>query len=187
MNDREKLLKFLSKYFTCPITAVEVGVWLGEFSQAILDNLDIKKIYLIDPWKIHKHIDKIYYINRADTANNQIEMDRLYHNTIKRFKGNNKVQIYRKSSVEASKLFVDGSLDFVYIDGCHDYNFVFDDLNHWSKKINNKGLLICDDYIWGNEQTGKSVQNAIKSFLKTSQFAKFKHFNSQFVIRRHNG
>jgi len=41
----------------------------------------------------------------------------------------------------------DESLDAVFVDGAHDYDNVFADLNFWIKKIRKGGQMLGDDYI----------------------------------------
>jgi predicted O-methyltransferase YrrM len=52
------------------------------------------------------------------------------------------------TSVEASKLFEDKTLDFVFIDGAHDYDSVFDDIHHWFPKVKVGGYISGDDLDW---------------------------------------
>lgn len=64
-------------------------------------------------------------------------------------------------SIEASKLFEDESLDFVFIDGAHDYESVKQDLEHWYPKIKTGGWLGGDDlHLSGvREATDEFFQN----------------------------
>jgi hypothetical protein len=55
--------------------------------------------------------------------------------------------IIRKTSFDAAKDFSDESLDFVYIDGAHDFKNVTDDINIWSKKVRKGGVISGHDYI----------------------------------------
>lgn len=54
----------------------------------------------------------------------------------------------RLPSVEASKLYKDGSLDFVFIDACHETDFVKADIAAWSPKIRKGGVIAGHDYDW---------------------------------------
>jgi hypothetical protein len=51
-------------------------------------------------------------------------------------------------SVEASKLYENESLDFVFIDGAHDYQSVKEDIEHWFPKVKRGGYIAGDDYNW---------------------------------------
>jgi len=50
------------------------------------------------------------------------------------------------SSVSASRLFSDESLDWVHLDACHDYNSVKTDIQAWLPKVKTGGWLSGDDY-----------------------------------------
>jgi cephalosporin hydroxylase len=49
-------------------------------------------------------------------------------------------------SVEASKLYQDKSLDFVYIDANHDYENVLEDIKVWLPKVKEDGIISGHDY-----------------------------------------
>jgi hypothetical protein len=41
-------------------------------------------------------------------------------------------------------------IDYVFLDGGHEYNTVFSDLNCCYEVINNNGTVLCDDYDLGS-------------------------------------
>ncbi|MCA9806745.1 MAG: class I SAM-dependent methyltransferase [Cyanobacteria bacterium HKST-UBA06] len=51
-------------------------------------------------------------------------------------------------SAQAAKFFGDNSLDFVYIDGSHEYNDVLEDLNLWYPKVKPGGWFCGHDYVF---------------------------------------
>jgi cephalosporin hydroxylase len=57
------------------------------------------------------------------------------------------VNIIRNESVEAAKLYEDGSLDFVFIDASHHYEYVKADLDAWYPKIKKGGYIGGHDYV----------------------------------------
>lgn len=56
------------------------------------------------------------------------------------------VDFVLKSSMEAVKNVPDESLDFVFIDACHAYEFVRDDIREWTKKVRPDGIVSGHDY-----------------------------------------
>lgn len=54
---------------------------------------------------------------------------------------------YKMTSLEASNLYEDNSLDFIFIDGAHDYDNVKDDLINWFPKVKKDGIFAGHDYI----------------------------------------
>jgi len=90
----------------------------------------------------------------------------FYYWTGKRFPF---VKIIKKTSLDASKS-INNELDFVFIDGDHDYEHVLQDIEIWSKKIKKGGLIIGHDYTWnGDKKTKRSVCNAVNDFFKKNK------------------
>lgn len=58
------------------------------------------------------------------------------------------IKVVRQFSVDASKLYEDNSLDFVFIDGDHKYDAVVSDIQAWLPKVKSKGILAGHDYAW---------------------------------------
>lgn len=55
-------------------------------------------------------------------------------------------QLIRKPSLVAADDFADGSLDFVFIDGAHNFTSVRDDIRAWLPKVKPGGVLAGHDY-----------------------------------------
>ena len=93
-------------------------------------------------------------------------MDAIYYGVKKRFANDNRVMVHRKSSREAAAAFPDGTFDWVYIDGDHSYDAVFNDLVSWKPKSRRGGVLAGDDLNWRDENGSLSVRFAVTSFVK---------------------
>ena len=50
--------------------------------------------------------------------------------------------------MEAVEDFADESLDFVYIDGNHDFRYIAEDLAEWTKKVRIGGIISGHDYFF---------------------------------------
>lgn len=57
-----------------------------------------------------------------------------------------RVKMVRMGSVEASALFAPGTVDFIYIDGAHDYESVRTDLHTWYPKLTERGIIAGHDF-----------------------------------------
>lgn len=68
----------------------------------------------------------------------------------------------RASSVEAAKKFADNSIQFILIDGTHDYENVKADIKAWLPKICSGGWLAGDDIDW------PGVKEAVEECLGSS-------------------
>lgn len=108
----------------------EVGVWVGWFSQQLVNpQLGIKGIthlFSIDNW--------------YNEERNRLE-------TIKRMTPYKNSSIIRMDSTKAARLFRDETFDLVYIDADHGYESVRDDIVAWWPKIKPTGILSGHDYM----------------------------------------
>jgi len=118
----------------------EIGVQRGEFAEYMCQQIPDLKYYGIDAWRHYEGYNDI----RAHREG-QAGYDKLYEQTIKRLLPYN-ATIIRKWSIDAVKDFEDGSLDFVYIDGNHEFEHCTEDIAAWSKKIKKGGIISGHDY-----------------------------------------
>lgn len=113
---------------------VEVGVYKGAFTeQFVREGL---LMYAIDPWMAYQ-----------GAGRTQAEQDRqnfLFGHTTRVLAPYQNVQIIRSTSMDALKYFKDGSLDFVYLDGDHDFTHIAEDIFQWAKKV--RGIVAGHDY-----------------------------------------
>ena len=73
----------------------------------------------------------------------------------------------RLPSTEASNLYADNSLDFVFIDANHSYEFVKDDIKHWYPKVKKGGILAGHDYI----PAWPGVIQAVNEFISKNNYS----------------
>jgi len=138
----------------------EIGVEQGAFSEIICQVPGVTQLYSIDAWKAYRGY-------RDHTR--QSKLDRLYAIATQRLAPYNCV-IIRKFSLDAARDFVDGSLDFVYIDANHDYQHVSEDLAAWTQKIKPGGIVGGHDYIRRKGQKQfYAVIPAVNNFVKANK------------------
>ena len=76
------------------------------------------------------------------------------------------VTFLRKPSITVTNDEIpDGTLDCVFIDANHEYQYVLDDLNFWWRKIRNGGQMLGDDYYMND------VKNAVDTFSKNNNIS----------------
>jgi hypothetical protein len=159
----------------------EVGVWKGDFSQKILDELRPQELHLIDPWLFAPDFPKRWYGGKV--AQSQGDMDAIVESVRRRFAAAPAVRIHRGKSLEMVARFPEKHFDWVYIDGDHSYSAVLDDLIAWYPKVKSQGSLVLDDYYWKDEAGKRTVKAAIETFLGKTEVAGQKLVAGQFVIR----
>lgn len=138
--NRGALLRHLATLVPPSPRVAEVGVLRGAFSRKILDALAPSVFLMVDPWKKFPAEEFGDYKNYT-----QVDWDRLYASVCSRFTVPG-VQIIRAVSMEAVVQVPSGSLDFVYLDGNHEYSHVVDDLRAWSRTLRDGGILAGHDY-----------------------------------------
>ena len=147
---------------------VEVGVWKGRsasFMAVEIHNSGKKiKFDCVDTWE-----GSIEHIDESDpTKYDPIlqEKDGLYNEYLKNIEPvKHIINSVRTTSVEASKLYDDESLDFVFIDAAHDTESVKEDIQHWLPKVKKGGILAGHDYAWW-----QGVRDAVHIFFSTDEF-----------------
>ena len=154
------------------LVGVEVGVLEGEYSKKIDNFFKEKnrnlKLWLVDPWVSNDDYSEF----------SQKKLDYSYNKVVEKFKNNKNINIIREKSISASDKFDDNSLDFVYIDGDHDYVHVKNDLNVWFKKLNKHGVLFGDDY-----SRAYGVHKAVSDFaFENKLIVKFSDTFKQFAF-----
>jgi hypothetical protein len=118
-----------------PLVGCEIGFGQGLNAQSLLDNLNIKRLYCVDP-----SIGKEYHDGPRDVKA-FVNKPSLYP----KLKQDSRVSFIEKSSAEAVTEIPDG-LDFVYIDGLHNYTGCLTDLQNYYPLMNEGGLLGGHDF-----------------------------------------
>lgn len=121
------------------LVGAEIGVFRGEHAKQLLENLDIKKLYLVDLYKCYPQYEaSAEILGGLGKARKEAKKELEEHMS--------KIAWLIERSETAVKKFSDGGLDFVYIDGNHAYRFVKQDVGLWSKKVKKGGLVGGHDY-----------------------------------------
>lgn len=111
---------------------VEIGTRVGRYAEALCKVNPKLHLTCVDPWKAYSGL-------------RQDKQDEYYKQAIERLTPLN-ISILRKFSMDALANFEAGSLDFVFIDGNHTYDFAALDIIYWSYKIRKGGIMAVHDY-----------------------------------------
>ena len=159
------------------LVGAEIGVGTGINALSILENLDIKRLYLIDPYadfftvvSESDRIDKngVVKTSRRIVFNNMkyphIHIDSNSFckegaiETVKEY-SDKIIWIYDISSEAVNKIY-DNELDFVYIDGNHKYEYVKQDIILYRDKVKKGGLVSGHDF--DRDYVEKAVREVVK-------------------------
>lgn len=143
-------IRFMREYFhNKELVGAEIGVLRGANTLNLFRHLNIKKIYLIDPYMLYPGIDGPQKVSMEKTFN--YAKQALYR--------------YRDKCVFVKKLSNDAvddvpnNLDFIYIDGNHLYRYVKNDLSLYYPKVSKRGVVSGHDFDYPD------VARAVMEFL----------------------
>ena len=178
-GDGEFFLQEIKK--KCPKIFLEVGVFHGVTARNICELLsrihssDFKYIGLdlfekseenkseiIPNTNFSNPFKQIYfkYIIRQNPYSLEAVEDLL-----KKFKKN--IHLIKGNSNLVLKKIDMSKVDYVFLDGGHDYNTVINDLNCCSEVIDNNGTILCDDY---NLAYAPGVKKAIDEYVEDNNY-----------------
>jgi len=110
----------------------EIGVSTGIHAKEMLRRIPGLELICVDTWKAFNRTSDERAAKNFETCQ-------------KRLEGRNAIYM-KMASMEAVKKIPDGSLDFVYIDGLHEFDPVMMDLICWSPKVRKNGIVSGHDY-----------------------------------------
>lgn len=157
-------IKYIKEQNKKDLIGVEIGVLCGWNALDMLKNLDIKRLYLIDPYKFYKGFED--YDSQEDIT----WCKNFAHNLLKEY--GDKIVWIEDFSLISSLSFKDESLDFVYIDGNHSYKYSREDILSYLPKVKNGGILSGDDYSLTPNfiKMGHGVAKALHETIKYPNF-----------------
>jgi len=155
--------KILSKYIKPDSVGAEIGVFWGHFAEEILEKFKPNKLYLVDPW------DKLYPTHYpqwgAYTLFGKLPT-KLCREYVENLASDNpEVSIFHGFSYEFYETLNDQSLDWIYIDGNHQYEKVLDDINGALPKLKKDGVIMGDDFRKAERFQDKGVNRAVREVL----------------------
>jgi len=139
------------------LVGVEIGISGAAGSVALLLRLPKLKLYCIDPWR---------YIENApfEAGLAQEIQDNGYNISVAKLAPfEERAIVLRKESDDAVN-DVPAEIDFVHIDGNHEYEQVMKDINNYMPKIKKGGILSGHDWI-----LRPGVMQAVKELFEESR------------------
>jgi ADP-heptose:LPS heptosyltransferase/GR25 family glycosyltransferase involved in LPS biosynthesis len=130
----------------------EVGTFKGQFSKLMIEKWS-GTLYMVDVWR---GLGDEY----IDSSNHHNYDGGVYSEAMKNIEGfEDRAIMVRASSEVASSMFEDESLDFVYIDANHAYDWVVQDIKLWYPKVKKGGVLWGHDYLGLDWTNPPSLEN----------------------------
>ena len=135
---------------------VEIGAWLGKSTAymgvEILNSGKQIRFDVVDTWQGSEgELDAWHSLAKQE------DIFQLFTKNTQAVAA--VVSPVRSSSVEAAKSYPDGSIDFIFIDANHSYEFVKADIAAWYPKLKKGGYIGGHDYNW------ESVKRAVDGYF----------------------
>jgi predicted O-methyltransferase YrrM len=134
----------------------EIGVAQGNHAATLCEQNPGVKLYCVDIWDLYPGYNE--YTNRI----------KRYYDEAKAKLAPYNCEFIKKFSMNAVRDFADESLDFVYIDGAHDFKNVADDICEWTKKVRMGGIVFGHDYERSRDTGGKypiDVKDVVQAYM----------------------
>jgi hypothetical protein len=133
---------------------------------------------IIPNTKFSNPLKTIYfkYIKRQDPYSKEAVEDLLgkFKNNVSLIRGNSNIVLKKIDMTQ---------IDYVFLDGGHDYSTVMNDLNCCIEVVNNGGTILCDDY---DLSYAPGVKKAIDEFTLNNNFSSRIISNNRFAIIEKN-
>jgi hypothetical protein len=133
--DRDYIPELLAKFNMTK--GAEIGVESGKYSEIMFKKIPNLELICVDSWEVGE--------DKTNEKRGQQLIDTLYEETKKRL-SLFKATIIKGKSMDVVRNIPYESLDFVYIDACHQFDFVMQDIIEWSKRVKKGGLVAGHDY-----------------------------------------
>ena len=150
-------IKFVKRNLGKNLVGAEIGVLDGLHSENMLKTLQLKKLYLIDPYISYKET----YDGAISDEYDDNWAKEIAHKRLSRF--SEKIEFIEKTSDDAVK-DIKEPLDFVYIDGSHNYENVLRDIQNYYKKVKVGGVVGGHDF-----RAGFGVPKAVIEFAEKNK------------------
>lgn len=152
---KEKAKKMMNLiYETRPEKCAELGVFGGSSvfpTASALKYLNHGVIYAIDPWSRAECLEGYSDQDPNYEWWGQINLEKIYQDfltLLTRFHLDSYCVVMRTSGEDALKMFADGSIDILHIDGNHSEEIALKDAQMYLPKMKKGGYIWFDDVNW---------------------------------------
>lgn len=145
--DFQEVYDRASKEAPADAVFVEIGAWFGRSTVYLANCIRERaqpggRLFAVDTWQGSPDIPYMQQVVREHGGS-------IYSQFLQNIKDagvSDIVQPMCMSSAEAAQSFKDESIDFIFIDGCHRYDQVLQDLKVWFPKLKPGGAIAGHDY-----------------------------------------
>jgi hypothetical protein len=154
-NQPRQTTEYAKRHFKGkPLIATEIGVAAGENSESIMKTLNVKMLFLVDPYTPYTDLRSV---EEQEQAKMLASVKRRVLDQFPR-----RTRLLRMTSDQAAE-YLPCEQDFIYIDGLHDYDHVAQDMANFFPKVRRDGILAGHDYCFPYD----GLQKAVSEFCAT--------------------
>jgi hypothetical protein len=150
---RPMIARLRQVFSNTPLIGVEIGVAEGKNAENMFKTLNITHLYLIDPYEI--------YVENGRLETRYSNREAVMKAILKPFW--NRITFLKLKSQDAVNMIP--QVNFVYIDGSHDYDAVRRDIQLYASKVSPGGL------IGGHDISVSGVAKAVQEFADHNHLA----------------
>ena len=156
---------------------LEIGSLEGNSALFIINNFKVKKVVCVDIWE-----DENFKEEQHKNFNNYKKNINEFSNIVETFKGTSDAFFLKQKD----------KYDVIYIDGSHEADQVYKDIKNSWKILNINGVLICDDYFYGNIYKNPdnvpsiAINKFVKELLENNSVGILCVNNSQIFLKKRN-
>jgi predicted O-methyltransferase YrrM len=156
---------------------LEIGCYEGLSSAYFADNLlDHKnsRLTCVDPFLNINNNDHVQYLLNNEEKN--------FDYNISVCRNSNKITVHKVTSDNFFKNINNKTYNFIYIDGCHECEFITRDMENSFNVLEKNGIMWMDDYGGG---TDNNIKNTMNTFLeKYKGQYELLHMDYQLAIKK---
>ena len=169
--NRVDFLKILPK----DSIGVELGVFQGHFSIEIINNVNPKLLWLIDPWWLLGTYQEGEPLGRPTEWKNKGDYSIVndFTNLVNHIKDPllaKRVMIKIEHDLEALPSFDDNYFDWAYIDSSHEYEHTKKELEILQYKVKDNGFILGHDWQPDPNHRHHGVSKAVNEFINESSY-----------------
>lgn len=135
------------------LVCIEIGIWKADFTKLMLESRNDLFCYGVDPYTPYGRMRR-----------QQNDWNNIYDRVVRKMQPfHERFKLVRKTSNDALP-FVPAYVDWVFIDGNHDYEFVLNDLKLYEPLIRPGGIMSGHDYTTPKDGVRRAVNEYVKMF-----------------------
>ena len=139
---------------------VEVGVFNGFYSEVLMETIPNLRLWGVDPYMVYEGYRDHKFVKSMQDA------EAFAHGLLE---GYPQYEFLKMTSQEAAMKFDPNSLDFVFIDGNHAFEYVKEDLELWTPKVKSGGIVSGHDY-YVTPHGNVGVIRAVNDFVASNNY-----------------